>query len=60
MSDNRMTLPRVYSDGKNAGSTQRALKHALEVILQYEPEGERPQDVQVAIDDLEVMLRCLE
>jgi hypothetical protein len=60
MTDNsRRWLSRVYADNLNAGSTERALKNAREVILELLPEGEVPQQAQVALDDLEVMLRCI-
>lgn len=56
----KMTLPRVYADAVNAGSTLRALKNAREAILELLPEGEVPQQAQVALDDLEVMIGCVE
>lgn len=54
-------LPRVHKcAGQSAGSTLRALKHAKEMLEKYEPEGERPNEIQVALDDLEIMIRCVE
>lgn len=54
-------LPAVHKcPGQSAGSTKRALSHALNMLLKYEPEGERPAEIQVAVDDLEIMIRCVE
>jgi len=54
-------LPSVHKcAGQSAGSTLRALKHVKEMLEKYEPEGERPNEIQVALDDLEIMIRCVE
>jgi hypothetical protein len=39
-------------------SSIRAIKHALDMLDKYAPEGETPDDLQTAIDDLELMLQA--
>lgn len=54
-------LPAVHKPADQpAGSTKHALQHALDMMLKYEPLGVRAADLQVAIDDLETMIRCVE
>jgi hypothetical protein len=53
-------LPRYYVNGANAGSTERALKHSMHMLLKYEPDGVRENEIQVALDDLEIMISCVE
>jgi len=38
---------------------ERALKHAYNIILDLEPHGTRSDEVQVALDDLELMIKAV-
>jgi len=44
--------------GYSAISVHRALKHIHATLLECEPEGDRPTDVQAALDDLEMMIHA--
>jgi hypothetical protein len=51
-------LPSVATHPRGSVSVQRALKHAIATLNKYAPDGEQPDDVTVAIDDLTTLLEC--
>jgi ribosomal protein L25 (general stress protein Ctc) len=56
-------IPRVcYPPKLSPISSERALKNILKVLEEYgwDSFGVRPDEVQVAIDDCEALLMCLE
>jgi len=56
-------LPRVleFLGTKQSGiSVERALKHAHKIILDLEPHGTRSDEVQTALDDLELLIGAIE